>query len=520
MIPTFTSSQIREADRYAIDQLGLPGVVLMENAAVGIFELFKQTFKESTVADSIGIICGKGNNGGDGFTLARHFINSGYKVVVISLGDEDSLKGDALINFKILKNILKENNESKIIFYSSLTDINKLKDCDYIFDSILGTGSKGGLKEPVKSIVEKVNSFSSYKIAVDIPTGLNVDTGWGETIFDADLTVTLAEFKRGLFFGKGYSHSGEVKKGSIGIGKEYFNKLEVNEYLIEPEDAFVGLPVKDLDSHKYTAGKVLTIAGSHEYPGAACLSANSVLKSGAGASILVFPESIKEIAFAKLGESTITSYFDEFKGFLSTENIEELQPKIDWADCLTIGPGLGRNKETIDAVREIVTKNKNKKFVIDADAVYALAGVYKKIDLRNKVITPHIKEFSELINIPINELNEDLLKYGKRFVEETGSYLILKGAPTLIFNPQEEIFINTTGNPGMAKFGVGDVLSGVLSSFIAQSGEIERTIISAVYLHSLSADLLIESKTEYGITATDIMENLPNAIRFIINTFI
>ncbi len=520
MIPTFTSSQIREADNYAIKELGLPGIVLMENAAISIFDSFKQTFQDLSTEDLMGIICGKGNNGGDGFALARHFINSGNKVIVISLGDEKSLQGDALINFNTLRNILKEKSGSKLIFYSSAADINKLKDCDYIFDAILGTGSKGVLKEPVKALVKKINSFPCYKIAIDIPTGLNVDSGGGETVFDADLTVTLAEFKRGLFFSRGFVHCGEVKKGSIGIGEEYFDKLEVNEYLVEPEDVFVGLPVKKLDSHKYSAGKVLTIAGSYHYPGAAFLSANSVLKSGGGASILAFPESMKDLAHKKLHESTVTSYFDDFKGYLSTENIVEIQQKIDWADCITIGPGLGRNEETLEAVKKIISKNKNKNFVIDADAICAFAKDYKKYDLRNKVFTPHIKEFSELINISVEEINQDILKYGRKFAKETGSFLILKGAPTLTFNPVGEVFINTTGNQGMAKFGVGDVLTGVLSSFIAQSKEIEKTTITAVYLHCLSADLLLESKTEYGFTATDIMENIPNAIKFIINTFI
>lgn len=520
MIPTFTSSQIREADKYAINELGLPGIVLMENAANSIFELFKKTYPDSTSADSIGIVCGKGNNGGDGFAVARHFINSGYKVIIISLGEKKSLKGDALTNLKVLENLLKDKSDSKLVFYSSTSDINKLKDCDYIFDAILGTGSEGELKESVRSIIEKLNSFFGNRIAIDVPTGLNADNGNGEIVFDADLTVTLAELKKGLFIRKGFISTGEVKKGYIGIGDEYFNKIEVNDYLVEPEDAFVGLPVKNKDSHKYSAGKVLTIAGSHKYTGAAFLSANSIMKSGAGASILAFPESLRELAQIKLQESTVFSYFDDFKGHLSVDNYDQLQLEIEWANCVTIGPGLGRNEQTIEAVRKIVSKNKNKNFVIDADAIFAFSGRYKDYDLRNKVFTPHIKEFSELINIPIKEINSDILQYGKAFTQETGSFLILKGAPTITFNPNGEAFINTAGNPGMAKFGTGDVLSGVLGSFIAQSNEIEKTIISAVYIHGLSADLLIESKTEYGFTATDILENMPNAIKFIINTFV
>jgi NAD(P)H-hydrate epimerase len=166
-------------------------------------------------------------------------------------------------------------------------------------------------------------------------------------------------------------------------------------------------------------------------------------------------------------------------------------------------------------------KYKNKKFVIDADAVYALGNdVYKKVDLKNKVLTPHHKEFADLIGISVDELENDLLDYGKKFAQETKSFLVLKGAPTLIFNPNGECFINTTGNPGMAKFGVGDVLTGILAAFTAQTDDIESAIISAVYLHSLSGDLLLQDMTEYGISATDLMENFPYAIKFLKNSIL
>ncbi|OGU55570.1 MAG: NAD(P)H-hydrate dehydratase, partial [Ignavibacteria bacterium RBG_13_36_8] len=347
------------------------------------------------------------------------------------------------------------------------------------------------------------------------------DTSTGEIIFEADLTVTLAEYKRGLFYGKGYVNCGRIAKGYIGVGQEFFDELEVNDYLIEPEDAFFGLPIRSLDDHKYSAGKVLTIAGSGLLPGASFFTANSALKAGAGASILAFPNSIKSLAQNKLDGAIVQPYDDKGKEYLSSENIDELKERINWADVIAIGPGLGRETETGKAVIEILKRFVNKKFVIDADAVCALGGgKYKRVNLKEKVLTPHHKEFADLVGIKINELQNNILSVGKEFVKKTGAYLVLKGAPTIIFTPLGDVYINSSGNPGMAKFGTGDVLTGVMAGIISQNDKMEESIFTSVYLHGLTADLLLEKKTDLGITASDIMEHIPNAIKFLEDSII
>lgn len=520
MIPLFSTDQIKNADQYAITKLGVPGIVLMENAAKNIFDAILKKLPEVSQFEKIGIVCGKGNNGGDGFALARHFMNNGFNVSVISVGRPNDLKGDALVNFKIAKNIILKQEKSRITFYKNPRDLAGLFECSLIIDAMLGTGSEGDLKEPYLTIVQFMNELSALKVAVDIPTGLNADKGSGDVVLEADLTVTLAEFKSGLFFGKGYAFAGEVEKASIGIGPEYFDNLSVENYLVEPEDAFAGLPIKETNIHKYSAGKVLTIAGSGKFPGAACLASESALICGAGASVLAFPRSIKSIAQVKLKEVVVDSYDDNGCEYLSIDNVNELNEKIKWANFVSIGSGLGRREATQKAVLKILKTYPDKKFVIDADAVFALNKNYKKINLKDKILTPHHMEFADLLGISINDLKNDLLNYGRKFVRSTSSYLVLKGAPTIIFNPAGEAFINSAGNSGMAKFGTGDVLTGIISGFLAQSQEIEETLISAVYLHSLSADLLFENSTEYGITASGIMENMPNAIKFIINSFV
>jgi len=310
MIPLYSAQQVRDADAYAINTLGIPSIVLMENASRSIYEQLISMYGQVIENNNIGIVCGKGNNGGDGFAVARHFINNDFNVRIISLGDEDELKGDALTNFRIIKNLLAQYTLSKLVIYESNRDLAALEDCSIILDAMLGTGTRGELGEPYKSIVEKLNMLNSYRIAVDLPSGLDLERASGDVIFNADSTITLSEFKTGLFYGKGYLHSGNVLKGNIGIGDEYYQKQNIIDYLIEPEDAFFGLPSKELNLHKYSAGKVLVVAGSGNMPGAPILTTNTVMKSGAGACFLAFPNSIKQIAQQKLDSAIVFSYKD------------------------------------------------------------------------------------------------------------------------------------------------------------------------------------------------------------------
>lgn len=520
MIPLYSADQVRKADEYSISKLEIPGITLMENASRSIFNFILEKIPGLDHSFSFGILCGKGNNGGDGFALARHLVNDGFNVHVLSFANLKELKGESEVNALILNNLLKHYPASKLTIFKKPGDVHKLKKANVIIDAMLGTGAKGKLREPYKSVVQTVNQFDAYRVAVDLPSGLDVESSTGDVIFSADFTITLGELKTGLFYGKGYVNAGEVSKGYIGMGNEYFNDLHVENYLIEPEDAFVGIPIKAMDSHKYSAGKVLTIAGSGNLPGAACLTANSVLLAGGGASILAFPKSIKSIAQTKLGSAVVHSYEDAGTEVLSDANLDELKDRLEWADVIAIGPGLGRDETTQKAVLKILKNYSTKKFIIDADAVFALRKKYKNVNLKNKILTPHHKEFADLLNISVPELQNNLLQKGKEFAKQTAAYLVLKGAPTMIFTPKGETLINTTGNPGMSSFGVGDVLTGIIAAFTANGEDMEDSLISAVYIHSLAADLLYDEKTELGITAESLMDNLPGAIKFIEDTFV
>ena len=515
MIPLFSTKQIRQVDDYVINKLNIPGVVLMENASREIFDKISERIGHLD-SPSIGFVCGKGNNGGDGFAAARHFSNAGYEVIVIFLGSENEMSNDCKINYSILKKFSLTNKKIKLNKYTSASSLNALKNCSLICDAILGSGIKGSLREPYLTIVKKLNNFKAIKVAIDIPTGLDADSGFSELAFKSDLTISLGQLKKGLFFGDGYVYSGEIEKGGIGIPDSLYDSFNPDEFLIEPEDALDGLPNKAKNLHKYSAGKVLTIAGSGKLPGAAVFSSTSALKIGAGASILCFPKSVRELVHKKLNEVVVQTYDNNEKEFLSEKNIDELSFKIKWADVVAIGPGLGREKETQEAVRTFLKKFHSKKIVIDADAIFAISkGRFKKLNLKNCVLTPHHGEFANLIGISDAELGKDILKYGIKFVQETRSYLVLKGAPTIIFTPIGDALINTTGNPALAKFGTGDVLTGFIAGLIAQKVKMEQAIITAVYIHGLSADILAHKRTKLDILATDIQNYIPQTVKFL-----
>ena len=513
MIPLYNTSQIRNLDSFAIKRLQVPGILLMENAAIGIYEAIKERVEN---INCIGIVCGKGNNGGDGYAVARHFSNTGFDVKLISLGTENNMGEDCKVNFNILQNLSSQRKNLKVKSYNSIKDISWLKDCNVIVDAILGSGFIGELKEPYLSIIKTLNKIPAFKCAIDVPTGLNADTGFGDLVFNSDLTVTLGEFKKGLFIGNGYEFCGEVVLKEIGIGRDYFDDINPDTYLIEPEDVLESLPKRGKSIHKYSAGKVLSIAGSYKYPGAASLTSQSALVSGAGASILAIPESTKKLIHKNLLEVVVESYGNEKVKYFNDGALNSLKQKIKWADVVAIGPGLGRAEEIILAVREFLLHPQFKFAVVDADALFALDKIFlEKVNLKDCILTPHLGEFSQMIGVESNLIEKDILSYGKDFAVKYKCILVLKGAPTIIFNPAGEAFINTTGNSGMAKFGTGDVLTGIIAGILSQNKNPEAAAIAGVYLHSLSADLLLSDKPISNYLASDTMNNYSAAVKFL-----
>lgn len=520
MIPLFNTKDVREVDKYAINTLCIPGIVLMENAAINIVRILFDHYNKNTLT-KIAILCGKGNNGGDGFAVARQLSENGINVSVLSISDEKDMSEDCKTNYIILKKLAKENTSIELFHIKEINRFyNRLKSCNLIIDALLGSGASGELKEPVLSIVKKINSINVPKVAIDIPTGLDCDKGWGEHIVNCDLTITLAGYKKGLFFNAGYLNSGIVELGDIGLGVSFLDNINTDVFEIEPEDALDGIPEKKKNLHKYSSGKCLSLCGSGKYPGAAVLVSKAAIKIGAGASILAFPKACRELVYKDIAEVVVEQYNDNGKDYLTPDALDNLSQRMEWADVVAVGSGLGREPETIEAVHKLLKEKKYRKLVIDADAIYSLKNNgYKKFDLKNVVFTPHLKEFSELINVSIDEINKDILAYGLKFTAETGGYLVLKGAPTILFTPEGNCFINSTGNPGMAKFGTGDVLTGTLAGLLSQNESMGKALIAGIYIHSLSADILKVKFSENTFTSIDLIDNFGFTLNFIRKSF-
>ena len=516
MIPLFSPEQVRGIDEYAIHQLNIPGILLMENAAMNITRVIKSQYPDNSF-HSVAIICGKGNNGGDGFAVARHLFNAGYSVHVLCLYKKEEVSPDAKINLNILEKLVTPKGKLSIRYYRSIQDVKKISSADIVIDAILGSGSRGSLSESLIFIIQFLNALSAKRIAIDIPTGLNALTGYGSDVFNAELTITLAALKQGLFFSDGYRYSGKVEEAEIGVSEEYFNAVDTNTYLIEPEDVLSSLPDKGINQNKSSAGKVLSIAGSLEYPGAGMLCSMAPFYVGAGSSILAFPKSIADMAHNNTEyELIVKKYKDNGAGYLKRENTEELKSKIDWADVVIFGPGLGTNEATVEAVREFLTIYPEKKKIIDADALNALkCEDLKKYNFKNAILTPHVGELARLTGSSVKDIRGNMSGVVRTFCVRHNCHLVLKDFRTLIGNPDGEVFINTTGNQGLAKFGSGDVLSGVIAGLLAQTKDFEKAAIAGVYLHGLTADILKESKTEYGFTAPQLIYAVPETIKFL-----
>lgn len=522
MIPLYTSGQIREFDRKLINDTGIPSIVLMENAAKNIFEICAEEFSLDSTADVIGIVCGKGNNGGDGFAAARHFLNAGFKVIVIAVYPHTEYTPDCFTNYSILTKSKEISENLQLIHYSSMQDFNKLRGCSLIIEALLGSGAKSQPDEFLTAIIKRLNQFRSRKAAIDIPAGLIADRGYvyrdeiseEAIVFKSDLTISLAAFKRGLFFNDGYLFTGRNLPADIGI---YFREGEYpsEDFLVEPEDCFLSLPEKRTDIHKYTGGKLLIVAGSSAYPGAAVLAASAALKTGCGSVHLAVPESIYPQLAALLHNPEIVVHRipDKSKGHFtaaSAQQIIELTKKYNAVLC---GPGISVNTDTAALIKALI--NGKVPLVLDADALTIL-GEMGDFDVSAKaIVTPHPGEFGRLTGKSVAQLRENILDIGKEFSEGNNILTVYKDFRTIIFTPQGESLINPTGNPGLAKIGSGDVLAGLIAGYFAQHGSREKAAVAAVYLHGLSADILTKERTELAYSASELIASFHNAVNLV-----
>jgi NAD(P)H-hydrate epimerase len=516
MIKVVTAEEMQKKDKHATEKIGIPGVVLMENAGLETAKIILDLLSDIEMP-LVHIFCGKGNNGGDGFVVARHLANNGVEVEVFCTASEDEYQGDALINYNIAKNM-----EIPIEYLNREVDLDTYSDYDIpdlIVDALLGTGIKGAVKGFAKEIIDLMNDFEVPVVAIDLPSGLNANSGTveGVAVF-ADATVTMGLPKRCHIFYPAKYNIGDMHIADISIPLPLLIDDELKVELVEKED--IRLPFRPADAHKYQFGKVAVLAGSPGYTGAAVLTAEAALKMGAGLVIAGVSESLNPIYEQKLTEVITRPLPETASHTIGTKSLGVIKELLDWCDVLAIGPGLGRSKEVQATIIEIL-KSFEKPAVVDADALFVLANhpdVLKNTNSSNWILTPHAGEFLRFTpNVSKEDLQKSPIEIGQRFSSEFGAILLLKGSPSMVINPAGNVFINSTGNSGLASGGSGDVLTGFIAGLLAQKFSTEEAAYTANFIHGFTADYIAEKENQYTLVAGDLISELKNTIRFLQN---
>ena len=498
-----TREQARELDRIAINQMGIPGVELMGKAGSDVAE-YAQNMIAGFHNPKIAIICGKGNNAGDGYKAAFELQKVGVKPQLFIIPDKFEIKGDSLYYYKKCV----ENNV--VLTHSIETPKQQF---DLIIDAILGTGFKGELCNPILDYTKWISNQDSLILSIDIPSGVNANNGnVADNAIMADTTVTMGMAKVGMTIEPGKSHCGEIITVDIGF-PDIYEELPGMKYRMANEDlAYKYLGAPDVNTYKHRQGKLLIIAGSRGMTGAAILASHGAIRSGAGLVTTFVPKSLNNVYETNIIEGLTVSCEDDGQGIFTKYNYDEIEKYFDWSDALLIGPGLGNNVSTTELVNKIV-ENYTKPIVIDADGLNCFVD---NLELFNKIksdyiITPHFGELARLINTNILKIRDNLVEYIQTFMKKYKGTLVAKNAPTMVAH-KDEVVVNSTGNQGLATGGTGDVLSGVIASFVAQGIPSPIAAELGVFIHGRAADLIAEIKGYRGMIASDLLDALPRAI--------
>jgi NAD(P)H-hydrate epimerase len=506
-----TAAQMQAVDRCTIDEIGIPGVVLMENAGRGVAEEIMRRFALAGPHSAL-VLAGKGNNGGDGYVVARHLLNGGWNVQTLVLAERDAITGDAEVNLSAL-----EKCGGQVGFAPDAGTLQSylatVGEFTVLIDALFGTG----LTKPVQGVnlpaVEWLNRQSAPVVAVDIPSGVDASTGriMGNAV-NAALTISFAYPKIGQVSYPGAGLVGELAVVDIGIPRQVARQVSTDCLLIDTDEGRCLLPERSRDDHKGTFGHLLVLAGSAGKCGAAVMAAESGLRGGAGLVTLACPQSIQPTVASQLTE-VMTAPLADSRGEACLQALAELITLAEGKQALAIGPGVGLSGETGGLIRLLV-QDTTLPLVIDADGLAALHGhmniLEKKVD-RQIVLTPHPGEMARLTGVSIAEIQADRFTVARDFAERHQLVLVLKGARTLIASPDGRVHVNNSGNPGLASGGMGDVLTGLIGSFLAQGLEAFDAATLGVYLHGLAADRLLNTFGDAGLLATDVMREIPAA---------
>ncbi|MBW2039239.1 MAG: NAD(P)H-hydrate dehydratase [Deltaproteobacteria bacterium] len=498
-------TEMRGLDRTAIEKYGIKEELLMENAGQAAYFVI---LKEFGIKDKKFVaFCGIGNNGGDGFVIARKIHSNGGDVKVFILGDETKFKGSAKMNLDIVSRLPIE--------VQRIEDIESIKSdtyhCDAIVDAIFGTGlirDVGGL---YRDVIQLINESRKTVFSVDIPSGVHGDTGkiMG-TAVKADYTITFGLTKIGNMLFPGYDLCGKIYVSHISFPPSLYNndalKIEINHP--------VKLPSKDKNAHKGDFGEVLFIAGASSYFGAPYFAALSFLKAGGGYSRLACPKSMTPFIANKGSEIVFIPQRETSSGSISLGNKGVLLELSEKMDMVVLGPGLSMEEETQQLARELAKEIK-RPLLIDGDGITALCKDLEIIKERKAetILTPHLGEMSRITKLGVGEIDVNKIDILQRTAKELNAIIVLKGAHSLIGYPDEKVFINMSGNPGMASAGSGDVLTGTIAAMFGLGLPLEDAVRKGVFMHGFSGDLAARDKGEDGVIAQDILDYLPLALK-------
>ncbi|MBU3159201.1 NAD(P)H-hydrate dehydratase [Clostridium frigoris] len=490
-----TAQMMGKIDRYCIDILGIPGIVLMENAALKVMK----NIPEDTM--KFVIVCSSGNNGGDGLAVARHLLNREKYVEVFFLGSEENMSGDAVVNLNIIRNM-----GVKIIKINNNEDLKILKEsivkCENTIDAIFGTGLSREVKGIYSLAITIMNDNSKFILSIDVPSGFECNSGkvMGNCI-RSNKTVTFELYKKGFLSYDAEAITGEIVIENIGIPKGVVDKFQEYEYVMDIDFIKRLIKKRNKCSHKGDYGRTLILAGSLGFTGAAYISTQAAVRSGAGLVTLGCDSSIQNILSGKLVEAMTASTNDE----------KILDSLIIKSDCIAIGPGLGNNMGTLNLLEKVLLNSKCP-IVIDSDGLNVLQGNLEILETKKYqiVLTPHMGEMARISGFSIDEINENKIEIAKEFAKKHNVVLLLKGFNTIITDGKT-VQINPTGSSAMASGGMGDCLTGIIASFISQGYDIMTAACAGAYVHGYAGDKL--SKKMFCVNANHILEALPSIIK-------
>lgn len=514
--PVLSAAAMRAADQYTIEEYGIPGFALMESAGRGAVAAALARYGPPR-SKRVLLLCGKGNNGGDGFVMARGFIAAGAYVNVLSLSEPESMTEDAARNYRLLSRLKAHLHPEQLTlcrYEERLLDT--LPAFDLYVDALLGTGLTHALRDPLRQIVSWLNQREGPVLAVDLPTGLHTDYGTQlEEAVRADLTVTMGALKTGLVINDGPACAGAVVVAEIGIPQHALMGRTANASSgVRATDAYVRarLPRRGPTAHKYNVGLTLALAGSPGLTGAPIMAATAAARIGSGAVVVACHEAVQPVLASRLTEIMTLTLPGNDGAFDVPGALQALSPRLEQARALLIGCGLGRAEGTAELVRRLCEQT-HLPLVLDADGLNAFAG---HTDLIRKhaggrwVLTPHVGELRRLAG---DVSLEDRLSLVRKLSADWNCILLLKGMPSVIGTPDGKVFVCKTGNPALATAGTGDVLAGIIAGLLAQGLSPEDAAVCGAHIGGAAADAFTAKKSARSMQAMDLVEALPKVLR-------